>query len=135
MIDSEAAAIEITELLRKGVTLVRAVELPPEAESFRAEARAAIDAVKDLDGTERVRALVASGYAVPHWPMPPFMSNDGNYTGSLGNLCRWLAEQATELGVEIFPDMGLVRDQPHPTGGVETGATELVELMHHALQT
>jgi electron-transferring-flavoprotein dehydrogenase len=42
-------------------------------------------------------------YAIPHWPMPPFMSNDGNYTGSLGNLCRWLAEQATELGVEIFP--------------------------------
>ena len=26
--------------------------------------------------------------AVPHWPMPPFMSNDGNYTGSLGSLCR-----------------------------------------------
>ncbi len=41
--------------------------------------------------------------ALPHWPMPPFMSNHGNYTGSLGNLCRWLAEQATELGVEIFP--------------------------------
>jgi len=42
-------------------------------------------------------------YALPHWPMPPFMSNDGNYTGSLGSLCRWLAEQAAELGVEIFP--------------------------------
>jgi electron-transferring-flavoprotein dehydrogenase len=42
-------------------------------------------------------------YAIPHWPMPPFMSNEGNYTGSLGNLCRWLSEQAMELGVEIFP--------------------------------
>ncbi|MEW9853677.1 electron transfer flavoprotein-ubiquinone oxidoreductase [Novosphingobium sp. M1R2S20] len=42
-------------------------------------------------------------YAMPHLIMPPFMSNDGNYTGSLGNLCRWLAEQAEALEVEVFP--------------------------------
>jgi len=42
-------------------------------------------------------------FAMPHWPMPPLMSNEGNYTGSLGNLCRWLAGKAEELGVEIFP--------------------------------
>ena len=41
--------------------------------------------------------------AIPHILMPPFMSNDGTYTGSLGNLCRWLAGKAEELGVEIFP--------------------------------
>ncbi len=41
--------------------------------------------------------------SIPHWPMPPLLSNKGNYTGSLGNLCRWLAEQAEGLGVEIFP--------------------------------
>ncbi|HET7596051.1 MAG TPA: electron transfer flavoprotein-ubiquinone oxidoreductase, partial [Burkholderiales bacterium] len=35
--------------------------------------------------------------------MPPLMSNKGTYTGSLGNLCRWLAGQAEALGVEIFP--------------------------------
>ena len=72
--------------------------------------------------------------SIPHWPMPPFMSNDGNYTGSLGNLCRWLAGKAEELGVEIFPgfpasevlfnedgsvkgvatqDMGVARDGSH----------------------
>jgi len=34
--------------------------------------------------------------------MPP-MNNHGNYVISLGNLCRWLAEQAESLGVEIFP--------------------------------
>src|SRR5207244_2512903 len=38
-----------------------------------------------------------------HALMPPFMSNEGCYTGSLGNLCRWLAGKAEELGVEIFP--------------------------------
>ena len=42
-------------------------------------------------------------YSVPHALMPPFMSNDGNYTASLGNLCRWLGGKAEELGVEIFP--------------------------------
>ena len=48
--------------------------------------------------------LTKSGkYAIPHWPMPPFMSNHGNYTGSLGSLCRWLGEKAADMGVEIFP--------------------------------
>ena len=39
---------------------------------------------------------------VPAFVMPP-MNNHGNYVISLGNLCRWLAEQAEILGVEIFP--------------------------------
>src|SRR5579883_3492763 len=36
-------------------------------------------------------------------PTPPGMRNHGNYIISLGNLCRWLAEQAEALGVEIYP--------------------------------
>ncbi|MXP09275.1 electron transfer flavoprotein-ubiquinone oxidoreductase [Pseudoblastomonas halimionae] len=42
-------------------------------------------------------------HELPHLFMPPLFSNDGNYTGSLGNLCRWLADKAEGLGVEIFP--------------------------------
>jgi len=42
---------------------------------------------------------------VPNWPMPPLMSNHGNYIVSMGNVCRWMAEQAEALGVEIFPGM------------------------------
>ncbi len=42
---------------------------------------------------------------VPNWPMPPLMSNHGNYIVSMGNVCRWMAEQAEEMGVEIFPGM------------------------------
>ena len=41
--------------------------------------------------------------SLPHFMMPPLMSNHGCYTGSLGNLCRWLAEQAEGLGVMVFP--------------------------------
>jgi electron-transferring-flavoprotein dehydrogenase len=41
-------------------------------------------------------------FPVPAFIMPT-MNNHGNYVISLGNLCRWLAEQAEDLGVEIFP--------------------------------
>ena len=36
-------------------------------------------------------------------PLPPQMNNDGNFIISLGNFCRWLAEKAGDLGVEIYP--------------------------------
>ena len=42
-------------------------------------------------------------YPMPHLMMPPFMSNNGCYTGSLGSMTRWLGEQAEELGVMVFP--------------------------------
>ncbi|MEJ6396741.1 electron transfer flavoprotein-ubiquinone oxidoreductase [Yoonia sp. 208BN28-4] len=42
---------------------------------------------------------------VPNMAMPPLMNNHGNYIVSMGNVCRWMAEQAEELGVEIFPGM------------------------------
>ena len=42
---------------------------------------------------------------VPNFPMPPLMNNHGNFIVSMGNVCRWMAEQAEELGVEIFPGM------------------------------
>ena len=47
----------------------------------------------------------AGSMRVPNWPMPPLMNNHGNYIVSMGNVCRWLAEQAEALGVEIFPGM------------------------------
>ncbi|WP_207102931.1 electron transfer flavoprotein-ubiquinone oxidoreductase [Paracoccus shandongensis] len=42
---------------------------------------------------------------VPNWPMPRLMNNHGNFIVSMGSVCRWLAEQAEALGVEIFPGM------------------------------
>ena len=42
---------------------------------------------------------------LPNFLMPPLMNNHGNYIVSMGNVCRWMAEQAEELGVEIFPGM------------------------------
>ncbi|KTF09494.1 electron transfer flavoprotein-ubiquinone oxidoreductase [Pseudoalteromonas sp. H103] len=41
--------------------------------------------------------------SIPHFATPKTFHNDGNYIVSMGNVCRWLAEQAEGLGVEIFP--------------------------------
>ena len=57
-------------------------------------------------------------------PTPPQMHNEGNYIASLGNLCRWLAEQAEELGVEIFPGFAaaeVLYDSSGAVRGVATG--------------
>ena len=62
--------------------------------------------------------------SIPHWPMPPLMSNKGCYTGSLGNLCRWLAERAEGLGVEIFPGFPAAEVLYHSDGSVKGVATQ-----------
>jgi len=57
-------------------------------------------------------------------PTPPQMHNEGNFIVSLGNLCRWLAEQAEELGVEIFPGFAaaeVLYDDSGAVRGVATG--------------
>ena len=57
-------------------------------------------------------------------PTPPQMHNHGNYIISLGNLCRWLAEQAEALGVEIYPGFAaaeVLYDASGRVGGVATG--------------
>lgn len=44
-----------------------------------------------------------SRISLPEIILPPLMSNKGTYTLSLGNFCRWLAKEANNLGVEIYP--------------------------------
>ncbi|WP_375422336.1 electron transfer flavoprotein-ubiquinone oxidoreductase, partial [uncultured Sphingomonas sp.] len=61
---------------------------------------------------------------LPHLWTPPFLHNKNTYTGSLGNLCRWLANKAEELGVEIFPGFAaaeILFDDAGHVKGVATG--------------
>ena len=61
---------------------------------------------------------------VPHLFVPNTMNNDGNYIISLGNLCRWLAEQAESLGVELFPGFSaadVLYDEHDRVKGIITG--------------
>ncbi|WP_260484083.1 electron transfer flavoprotein-ubiquinone oxidoreductase [Sphingomicrobium flavum] len=68
--------------------------------------------------------LTASGqYSIPHLFTPGFMHNKGAFTGSLGNLCRWLAEQAEGLGVEIFPGFAAAEVLYNEDGSVKGVAT------------
>ncbi len=60
---------------------------------------------------------------MPHSFTPPFMHNKGTYTGSLGNLCRWLAGKAEERGVEIFPGFAAAEVLFHEDGSVKGVAT------------
>ncbi|MGD0531947.1 MAG: electron transfer flavoprotein-ubiquinone oxidoreductase [Methyloceanibacter sp.] len=59
------------------------------------------------------------GLPFPSMLMPPLMSNHGCYIGSLGSLCRWLAEQAEGLGVEIYPGIAVTEAIIGPKGEVE----------------
>jgi len=74
---------------------------------------------------DRFYLLGPAGEArIPTWPMPPLMKNHGNYIVSMGNVCRWMAEQAEALGVEIFPGMAasaLVRAEDGSVAGVVAG--------------
>ncbi|ALS97977.1 electron transfer flavoprotein-ubiquinone oxidoreductase [Lacimicrobium alkaliphilum] len=60
---------------------------------------------------------------LPGFMVPKTMHNEGNYIVSMGNVCRWLAEQAEQLGVEIFPGFAaaelIVED--NKVAGVLTG--------------
>ncbi len=61
---------------------------------------------------------------VPSAFVPKPMHNDGNYVVSLGNLCRWLGEQAEALGVEIFPGFPaaeVIYNDDGSVAGVVTG--------------
>ncbi|EXL10042.1 electron transfer flavoprotein-ubiquinone oxidoreductase [Aquamicrobium defluvii] len=66
----------------------------------------------------------AGSVRLPNFLMPPLMSNHGNYIVSLGNVCRWLAGKAEELGVEIYPGFavaGLIYNDEGAVTGVYTG--------------
>ena len=63
------------------------------------------------------------GISVPVWMLPPQMQNHGNYVVSLGNVCRWLGEQAEALGAEIYPGFAAAEVIYHEDGRVKGVAT------------
>ena len=56
---------------------------------------------------------------LPNLFMPPLMNNHGCYTGSLGNLTKWLGEQAEALGVEVYPGIAVAEAIIGANGEVE----------------
>jgi alkylation response protein AidB-like acyl-CoA dehydrogenase len=69
-LEPDAAAAELVELLREGVTRAKAIELPPEAGAVRDEVRAFADRIKGLPADQQRAELIGSGYVMAHWPRP-----------------------------------------------------------------
>ncbi len=74
---------------------------------------------------DRFMFLTETGsYTTPNWMLPNCFQNHGNYVVSLGNVVRWLAQQAEGLGVEIFPGFSaaeVLYDEHGKVVGVATG--------------
>ena len=62
-------------------------------------------------------------WSMPLWTVPKPMHNEGNYIVSLGEICRWLGEQAEALGVEIFPGFPASEVLFHEDGSIKGVAT------------
>ena len=65
----------------------------------------------------------SGGFSLPTALLPPTLHNHGNYIISLGNLCRWLGEQAEALGVEIYPGFAAAEVLYNDDGAVKGVAT------------
>ena len=70
VLDAEQAAIEVTDLVRRGVRRAAVIDLPAEAEPIRAAVRLDVARLRELTGEARKQALIGTGYAIPHWPKP-----------------------------------------------------------------
>lgn len=69
-------------------------------------------------------------HRMPNMMTPKTMHNEGNYIVSMGNVCRWLAEQAEQLGVEIFPGFAaseVLYGEDGSVAGVITGDMGVAE--------
>jgi len=93
-------------------------ELFPDWKELGAPLSTAVtgDDVYYLSGPEK-------GFRFPGILVPKPMHNDGNYIISLGNFCRWLGDQAVNLGAEVFPGFAAVEILYHENGSVKGVAT------------
>lgn len=71
---------------------------------------------------------------MPNFMIPPSMHNEGNYIASLGNLTRWLGEQAEALEVEIYPGFPAAEILYHDDGSIKGVATQDMGIDEHGEQ-
>ena len=93
-------------------------ELVPDWQQQGAPLNAPVSEDRFLYLTEK------GSFKVPDFMLPGCFRNHGNYVVSLGNVCRWLGQQAEALGVEIFPGFpaaDVLYDESGVVKGVVTG--------------
>ncbi|MEM6682868.1 MAG: electron transfer flavoprotein-ubiquinone oxidoreductase [Pseudomonadota bacterium] len=84
-----------------------------------------MDCPMTVEVTENHHWILRDGGKIemPHFLLPPMMNNKGCYTVSLGNLTRWLAEQAEAMEVEVYPGFAAAEILYHEDGSVKGVAT------------
>ena len=92
-------------------------ELLPNWQELNAPLNAPVSEDRFLFLTE------TSSFKVPTFALPDCFQNHGNYVVSLGNVCRWLGQQAEAIGVEIFPGFPATEVLYHDNGSVKGVAT------------
>jgi len=70
LLDADQAAADLTDLVRRGVSRPKTVQLPPEAEAFRGEVREFAQSIVGLTADQQRARLIETGYVMPHWPKP-----------------------------------------------------------------
>ncbi len=90
--------------------------------------------VKTPVSADHFYVLRPSGaFRLPNLLMPPLMSNHGNFIASLGDVCRYLAQKAEALGVEIYPGFAAteVLFENDAVAGIATGDMGIAKDGHH----
>ena len=123
---SEASVCVIEKGSEVGAHILSGAVMDPRALAELFPDWQAMDAPLNAPVTED-RFLFLSerrAFRVPNFVLPACFRNHGNYVVSLGNVCRWLAQQAEGLGVEIFPGFAaseVLYDERGSVRGVATG--------------
>ncbi len=120
--DHELSVCLIEKGSEVGAHILSGAVLEPRALSELIPDWAAKDAPLNAPVTEDRFMFLTESRAV-RLPTPPHMQNHGNYIVSLGNVCRWLAQQAEALGVDIYPGFAASEVLYHEDGSIKGVAT------------
>ena len=96
---ADRAAADLTDLTRRGVKRGKSVELPPEAESIRAEVVAFAQSIAGLSAEQQRARLIETGYVMPHWPVP--------FGRSAGAIEQLVIEQEFATAGIVRPSYGI----------------------------
>ncbi len=123
---SEASVCVIEKGSEVGAHILSGAVMDPRALAELFPDWQAMDAPLNAPVTEDRFLLLSnrSAFKIPNFLLPACFRNHGNYVVSLGNVCRWLAQQAEALGVEIFPGFAaaaVLYDDRGAVIGVATG--------------
>ena len=77
----------------------------------------------EVTKTCSITTLGKSAAQIPNLFLPAPVHNDGNYIVSMGNVCRWLAEQAENMGIEVYPGFAAAELLFNDDGSVKGVAT------------